>query len=174
MTKQDLLDVLGNHPKAPEAIFWWCVAWHSGVGSDLYTTLCDETLGYTPNPKDNVTMQGVNPATGKTEDRTVPRWYVDPEIHECFNKLEAACGPMVQYEYLPVKLADVREGHVLIAGARHACLTDKWPCRVFRSHGALGVTCSERFHGIHLLPGSEPYFHPLIEDKNGFVAGFRR
>lgn len=167
ITKQVLLDALKDQApeKAREAIFWWTFAWHSGVGSDLYTILCDESLGYTPDPTNNV----VDPVS-KT---TTPRWHSDPDIHVCFNKLDAKFGPMIEYELQPTRLRDVAEGHILVSGSHFHCILDRWPCRVFRSHGALGVRCSEKFHGVDLLPGSEPYFHPLTE-VNGYVIGFRR
>lgn len=152
MTKQDLLDALGGHPKADEAIFWWSYCWHAGEGTDLYKIMCEST--YIPSP--------------------ARRWMDDIEIADCFSKLDAAFGPLVEHNYKPVKLADVKEGQVLVAGSHFACLVNRWPCRVYRHHGTLGVACSGGVHGVKLLPGSETTFHPLTEDKDGFVVGFRR
>lgn len=178
ITKQDLFGSLKNHPKAAEAIFWWCFCWHSGAGSDLYTIMCDETLGYRPNPNDNVQIPDVNHLGGF---RTEPRWSVDPEIHDLFAILDNNFGPIVNPgagvdpdPYRPIMLRDVREGQVLIAGTAFGCVTHRWPCRVIRQGSVLGVTCSERFHGIDLQPGSEGYFHSLTEDSEGYVIGFRR
>jgi hypothetical protein len=154
MTKQDLLDALRGQPKAACAIFWWAYAWHSGVDSDLYKIMCDDQLGYIPDPKHN--------------------WSMDPEVTKCFAILDAKFGPLVEHAYQPVKLADVKEGQVLIAGKQFACITNRWPCRVYRHHGALGVACSGGVHGIKLLPGSETTFHELKEDRFGYVIGFRR
>lgn len=152
MQRQDLLDALKNHPKAPAAIFWWCYAWHSGVGSDLYAIMCDSGLGYVPHPT----------------------WAKDPEIVDLIGRLDTLFGPLVEHAYNPVKLADVKEGEVLIAGEHFPCIVNRWPCRVYRHHGALGVACSGGVHGIRLLPGSETTFHPLTEDERGYVIGFRR
>lgn len=152
MTKQDLLDCLKGHPNADEAIFWWCYAWHSGAESDLYRIMCASSYV---------------PLVGR-------KWAEDPGVVECFARLDAAFGPLVEHDYEPVKLADVKEGQVLIAGNHFPCITAKWPCRVYRWHGALGVACSGAVHGIKLLPGSETTFHPLTEDEHGNVIGFRR
>lgn len=154
MTKQDLFDALKNHPKANEAIFWWCYAWHSGVDSDLYKIMCDDTLGYAPSP--------------------ARKWADDPDVIDLLAKLDSTFGPLVESAYQPVKLADVKEGQVLVAGSHFPCLLNRWPCRVYKHHGALGVACSGGVHGIKLLPGSETTFHPLTEDTNGYVIGFRR
>lgn len=154
MKKQDLLDCLKGHPNAAEAIFWWCYAWHGGEGTDLYAIMCDDQLGYVPNPHKN--------------------FRDDPGVVECFARLDAAFGPLVEHDLKPVKLADVKEGQVLIAGSDWLCINRRWPCRVYRHHGALGVACSGAVHGVKLLPGSETTFHPLQEDPNGYVIGFRR
>lgn len=154
MTKQDLLDALKGHPKAPEAAFWFCYAWHSGVDSDLYKIMCDESLGYVPSP--------------------ARHWSRDPEVTELLSRLDSTFGPLVEHPYQPVKLADVKEGEVLIAGSHFPCITNRWPCRVYRHHGALGVACSGGVHGVKLLPGSETTFHPLTADDAGYVIGFRR
>lgn len=166
MTKQDLIDTLKNHPKAPEAIFWWCYCWHSGEGSDLYEIMCDDSLGYIPNWNDNVR----DPISGIVS----PRWRNDPEVIECIRWLDERFGPLVEHSYQPVKLAAVKEGQVLIAGSHFPCIIERWPCRVYRHHGALGVACTGSVHGVKLLPGSETTFHPLTEDTQGYVIGFRR
>lgn len=154
MTKQDLLDALKNHPKAPEAIFWWCYAWNAGADSDLYNIMCDDTLGYVPS--------------------LARKWADDPEIVDLLARLDHTFGPLVEHPLQPVKLALVREGQVLVAGSHFPCIINRWPCRVYRHHGALGVACSGGVHGVKLLPGSETTFHPLTEDRHGYVIGFRR
>lgn len=155
MTKQDLFDCLRGRPFAAEAIFWWCYAWHSGAESDLYNIMCDDQLGFVPDPR-------------KPDFRT------NADVVRNFSLLDSAFGPLVEHDFEPVKLADVKEGQVLIAGSDWKCLNKRWPCRVYRHHGALGVACSGAPHGIKLLPGSETTFHPLQEDTEGYVIGFRR
>lgn len=154
MTKQDLLDALKGHPKAPEAIFWFCYAWHAGPTTDLYKIMCDDTLGYIPS-------------TGR-------QWSTDEEVIGLLSRLDEVFGPLVEHAYQPVKLSDVKEGEILVAGSHFPCIVDRWPCRVYRHHGALGVACTGSVHGVKLLPGSETTFHPLTEDTQGYVIGFRR
>lgn len=166
MTKQDLIDALKNHPKASEAIFWWCYCWHSGSGSDLYRIMCDDSLGFVPDPRRTTAAFVIDPNGNLA--------CVDPEVEELISRLDQTFGPLVEHAYQPVKLADVKEGEVLIAGSDWLCINKRWPCRVYRYHGALGVACSGGVHGVKLLPGSETTFHPLTEDTNGYVIGFRR
>ncbi len=151
MTKQDLLDVLRGEPNAEEAIFWFAYSWHTGVGSDLYKILCDSP--YIPDPK--------------------RRWADDPDVIRCIEKLDAVFLPLVVPDYKPVKLADVQEGQVLIAGEHHACLPNRWPCRVYRWRGSLGVQC-HILHGVSLAAGQSAHFHPLTENAAGYVVGFAR
>lgn len=151
MTKQDLLDVLRGHPNAEEAIFWWAYAWHSGEGSDLYKIMCESQ--YAPDPQ--------------------RKWRDDPAVIECIEKLDAVFMPLVEHDYKLVAFKDVQEGQILIAGQHFPCLPNRWPCRVYRWHGALGVECNI-LHGVKLAPGSERPFHPLVEDAHGNVEGFRR
>lgn len=152
MTKQDMLDVLRGEPNAEEAIFWWAYCWHSGAGSDLYQIMCDSS--YIP-----------------LQDR---KFAEDPMVVRCIEKLDRAFGPLVEHDYKPVKITDVREGQVLIAGSNFPCILPKWPCRVYRHHGELGVACSGGVHGVKLLPGSETTFHPFRIDAEGIIEGFRR
>ncbi len=168
MTKQDLFDALKNHPLAPEAIFWWCHCWHGGVGTDLYRIMCDDSLGYIPDP-----------------NRRAPT--KDPEIVKLFAVLDHTFGPLTENALLPVRLREVREGQILIHADREhedpilgtqitpwfPCLPQRWPCRVYRHHGGLGVECSI-LHGIKLLPGTSRPFHPLQDDGRGYVIGFCR
>lgn len=152
MTKQDLLDVLRGYAKHEEAIFWWAYAWHSGAGSDLYKIMCESTY---------------IPVAGR-------KWSEDPDVVQCFAKLDAVFQPLVEHDYKLVRIEDVQEGQVLIAGSHFPCILNRWPCRVYRHHGALGVACSGGVHGVKLLPGSETTFHPLTADDKGHVVGFRR
>lgn len=155
ITMADLFAALGGRAKAACAIFWWCYAWHSGAGSSLYKILCSDQLGYVPDPRHN--------------------WRDDPEIKQCFTILDSRFGPFAEYDYQPVKLADVKEGDILIAGSDHLCLLNRWPCRVYRWHGTLGVACSgSGLHKLALAKNAETYFHPLQEDDNGHIVGFRR
>lgn len=153
MTKQDLFDALKNHPLAPAAIFWWCHCWHGGVGTDLYRIMCDDSLGYIPDPNVNATK--------------------DPEIVKLLMVLDQTFGPLVENALLPVKLKDVQEGQILIHDGGFPCLPLRWPCRVYRWHGSLGVECSI-LHGVKLAAGTSKPFHPLQEDERGYVVGFQR
>lgn len=154
MTKQDMLDVLRGEPKAEEAIFWWCHAWHGGVGTDLYKIQCESS--YIP-------------------DRT-RMWHKDPDVIRCIaDKLDPAFLPLVRLDYRRVKLADVQEGQILVAGEHHTCLPNRWPCRVYRWRGSLGVECFVvHMPGVKLAPGQSAQFHPLTEDDSGYIKGFRR
>lgn len=165
MTKQDMIDVLKNHPRAKDAIFWFCQAWHSGE-DDLYQIMC--SLDFEPRPW-SMTAHVKDPKTGFLVNNPL----YDPVLIDLLQQLEVL-APVVEPPLNPVKLADVKEGQVLTAGSSFHCLQNRWPCRVYRHHGALGVACSGAVHGVKLLPGSETTFHPLTEDKDGFVIGFRR
>lgn len=152
MKHQDLADVLRGHSKAEEAIYWFAYSWHAGLGSDLYKVLCESSY---------------IPTIGR-------KWRDDPDIIHCFERLDAVFQPLQEHPYLPVRIEDVREGHVLIAGVNFPCLPPKWPCKVYPWHGSLGVACSGAVHGVTLLPGSETTFHPFRIDNDGFIIGFRR
>lgn len=166
MTKQDLVDALRGHPRANDAIFWFCQAWHSG-DDDLYKIMC--AMDYTPRPwSDNPMVK--DPSTGKLISN--PKY--DPDLVELLNVLAARFESIVEPPLLSVMLRDVREGQVLTADGGFPCILANWPCRVYRHHGALGVQCSGGVHGIRLLPGSEVTFHPLTEDERGYVVGFKR
>lgn len=152
MTKQDLLDALRGEPNAEEGIFWFAFAWHGGVGSDLYNILCDSP---------------VSPDLDRN-------WCDNPEVVRCVERLTEVFGPLVEPTLQPVRIEDVQEGQVLIAGSFFPCIRRTWPCRVYKHHGALGVACSGGVHGVRLLPGSETTFHPLKVNHAGIVEGFRR
>lgn len=134
-----LREVAGDGPKAIEAIFWFCYAWHSGRDSDLYKIM--HILPFSPDPK--------------------KQFADDPEVVATFDKLDRAFGPMDEHPLLPVKLADVHEDDVLIAGTHHACIANRWPCRVFKLDGKLTVMCADGFHTLHA-------------GADGNVKGFRR
>lgn len=162
MTKQDFLDALKEHPRAIDAIFWYCQAWHDGE-DDLYRIMCE--LDFTPRPWSD------SPTIG---DTLTPNPNYDPVLVDMLSTLDEAFTPITTPPLRPVKLKNVREGHVLTADKGFPCIVGNWPCRVFRHHGALGVQCSGGVHGIRLLPGSEVTFHPLTEDERGYVVGFKR
>ncbi len=176
MTKQDLLDVLKAHPqgvsRSTDAIFWFCQAWHDG-DDDLYKIMAALPESYVPRPW--------SPLPTKKDPRTgteVVNPNYDPVLTELIELLERSfIKTIVTPELRPVKLADVREGHVLTAGSHFLHIPNRWPCRVYRQHGALGVFCSAEAasHGvIRLTPDSKVGFQPLTEDAQGFVVGFRR
>lgn len=159
VTLKDMRDVLKGHTNIEEAIFWWCYAWHSGKSSDFYRIMCE--VPYHPMPGRKFTD--------------------DPLTVQSIHKLDEAFKPCVTHEYMPVKLADVHEGDVLIAGRSFLCLLNRWPCRVYKHNGALGVACGGGVNHIGTLPADvakgrkdEWFFHPLREDDKGYVVGFRR
>lgn len=167
MTKEDFISVLRGHPRTNDAIYWFCQAWHSG-DDDLYKIMC--SLDFTPRPWSDNPM---------IEDRARPGRFIanpnyDPDLVGLLTRLNDAFHPVVQPEFECVRLDAVKEGQVLTAGDQFACIRNKWPCRVYRHHGALGVECSGGVHGVKLLPGSERTFHRLTEDENGYVVGFLR
>lgn len=166
MTKADFEKVLRGHPRTNDAIFWYCQAWHSG-DDDLYKIMC--ALDFTPRPWSDNPMRH-NPTTRALEAN--PNY--DPELTDLLYRLSVVFNPVVEPAFERVMLRDVKEGQVLTADGGFACICDKWPSRVFRHHGALGVQCSGGIHGIKLLPGSESTFHPLQEDSKGYVIGFVR
>lgn len=160
VTLQDMRDVVRGNPNADEAIFWWSYAWHSGKQSDFYRIMCE--VPYQPTP-------------GR-------KFSEDPLTVEGIQKLDEAFKPCVEHAYQPVKLADVEEGDVLVAGAHFVCLLNRWPCRVYKHHGALGVACGG---GVRHVGTPVPelaakgnkdnyYWHPLTADNDGIVIGFRR
>lgn len=152
MTKQDLLDAIRGEPKAEEAIFWFCFAWNDGVHGDLYDILVKSKV--IPDVNSN--------------------WCGDPDVKRLVERLTTVFGPLVEHPLMPVLIEDVHEGHILTAGSHFNCIRKRWPCRVYRHHGVLGVACSGGVHGVRLLPGSETTFHPLKANDAGIVEGFRR
>jgi hypothetical protein len=139
MTFNEMQEVLRGEEVVDEAIFWWCFAWHKGKGSDLYRIMCD--LKFHPN------------AYSKFSD--------DPRVIRCFEKLERAFGPMHECAYHPIKIDEIEEGDIIIAGQHHADIHNKWPCRVFKHEG-------------HLCVMGEEYPHQLHANLDGTVIGFRR
>lgn len=159
VTLQDMREALANHPSADVAIFWWCFMWQSGKGSDLYRIM-SEVL-YTPTPNVDATR--------------------DPEVADMICKLDArfgdivgrnADGSLVEPPLRPVLLRDVQEDEYLIAGSKFLCLHKRWPCRVYRHHGGLGVACGGGVN--HVGKVGEHFWHPFQEDDKGFIIGFRR
>jgi hypothetical protein len=150
MTLQDLRDALKHHPKADTAIFWWAFMWTSGRDSDIYKILT--TVPYDPPVGYDVSK--------------------DPEAAPLIQKLDDMFGPMVEHPLQPVKYADVYEGDILIAGEHFLCLLKRWPCRVYRKGGTIGVACGGGVN--HIGKPGEHFWHPLQEDDKGFVIGFRR
>lgn len=150
VTLQDLRDALKGHPKADCAIFWFAFCWSSGKDSDLYKVLT--TVPYDPQIGFDVTK--------------------DPECVTLLQMLETTFGPMIERPLQPVKLADVQENDILIAGKGFICLLDRWPCRVFKTRGTLGVACGSGVNGVG-KPGQH-FWHPLEADAEGYVKGFRR
>jgi hypothetical protein len=158
ITLTDMRDAIKGQPKADEAIFWFCNAWHSGAGSDLYRAMVETNF----HPDQHRQKQIAN----------------DPEILYCFDVLGKRFGPLVEYPMAPVKFADVRENDVLTAcdifqpefrakyGERFICIENGWPCRVYKWHGDLGVACAEDHRGKQ--------FHVLEVDHDGYVVGFQR
>lgn len=165
MTKQDFLDALKDHPRAPDAIFWFCQAWHSG-DDDLYKIMC--ALDFTPKPWSD------NPTIKAPDGALILNPNYDPILVGLLLRLSTVFNPVVEPAFERVKMADVREGQVLTSDGGFPCITPKWPSRVFTHHGALGVQCSGGLHNVKLLPGSESTFHPLQEDPEGYVIGFVR
>lgn len=139
ITRFAMLRALAGEPKADQAIFWFAYAWHSGKDSDLYRVMRESP--YTPPPYT------------KFDD--------DPDIVRMFGVLEREFGPMIEVPYQPVRLDDVQEGDVLIAGSHFLCLRNRWPCRVVTWDGFLCVACDQ---GMHRLRA----------DERGLVAGFRQ
>jgi hypothetical protein len=134
-----MLRAIGSEPKAEQAIFWFAYAWHSGKNSDLYRVLRESP--YVP------------PTGEKFDD--------DPDVVRLFGVLERAFPGQTEVPYSPLLLADVQEGDIIIAGSRHLCLQNRWPCRVLKWEGNLAVACEK---GMHRLRANEL----------GFVEGFRR
>ncbi len=159
ITLQDLRESLKGQRKSEEAIFWFCYTWNSGVDSDLYRAMIE--TDFHPDLQRQKSIE------------------YDDEICYCLHVLETKFGPFVEMAMRPVQFADVKENDVLTPapitspkfreryGDKFSCISDGWPCRVYRGHGVLGVTCSASH-------GSEPKFHPLEPDENGYVVGFRR
>lgn len=158
ITLQDMRDTLKGQRKADEAIFWFCNAWHCGSDSDLYRAMVE--TNFHPD---------------QIRQRQISR---DPEILYALDVLGEKFGPLVETPLMPIKFGDVRENDVLIAceitqpefrrkyGERFVCIADGWPCRVYKWHGDLGVSCVEDGHGKS--------FHKLEMDESGYVVGFRR
>lgn len=165
-TLRDFLDVIGEHPRWRDAVYWYCQAWHNG-DDDLYRIMC--SLDFTPKPWSTDEFK-LDSAT----DLMVPNSTYDPDLVMLLTKLDGVFIHDTEPPLRPVKMKDVREGHVLTADGGFPCIVGNWPCRVYKHHGALGVQCSGGVHGIKLLPGSETTFHPLQEDVEGDVIGFRR
>lgn len=161
VTKQDMIDALKNHPRANDAIFWYCQAWHNG-DDDLYRIMC--SMDYTPRP------WSPHP---KLPDGSPNKNY-DPDLTALMNRLATVFDKIAESPMQRIMLRDVREGHVLTHDGTFPCIAKGWPCKVFKHHGGLGVQCSGGIHGVRLLPGSEATFHPFTEDQQGYVVGFRR
>ena len=139
MDLREMRDALRGEPKADEAIFWFSYTWHTGKGSDLYGVL--RKLDFVPT------------ANRKFAD--------DPDIIRLFGVLEHVFGPQVEVPYRPVVLTDIEPDDILVAGANHKCLPNRWPVKVFPYGTGLAVMCND---GIH----------PLHASKDGIVEGFRR
>lgn len=147
MKRQDLLDACKGHPKAEEAVFWFCYSWQSGRNSDLYRALCESP--YWP------------PFQRQFSD--------DPDIISLFASLEEKFGPMdKEPPWEPIRFSDLQEGDIVVAGSKLSCLPNRWPCKVFRHGGQLAVMCNDGRHeggsGIHTLHA----------DPEGYLRGFRR
>ena len=139
MNLREMRDALRGEPKADEAIWWFCYCWHTGKGSDLYGVLRE--LEFIPSPK----RQFAN----------------DADIIRMFGVLEHVVGPSVEVQYRPVRLSEIEPDDILVAGADHKCLPNRWPVKVFPWGTGLAVMCRDGIHQLH-------------EDKDGIVAGFRR
>jgi hypothetical protein len=139
ITIDDMRRVLRGEPKAEMAIFWMAYAWHSGKGSDLYRVLCESP--YIPPERF--------------------RFDQDPDIVRLFGRLEWRFQPEIEAAYQPVKIDDVEDGDILIAGKTFLCIQNRWPCRVFTENRWKCVACKD---GAHRLRA----------DDAGFVIGFRR
>ena len=138
-TLEQMREELRGEECADEAIFWFCYAWQSGKQSDLYRIMCE--TGFQPNPRS--------------------RFDKDPRIVRCLTKLENAFGPLMEVGYLPVKIDEIEEGDIIIAGQHHADIQNRWPCRVFRHEG-------------HLCVMGMKYPKQLHANLDGTVIGFRR
>jgi hypothetical protein len=139
MNLREMRDALYGEPKADEAIFWFAYSWHAGKGSDLYNVLRE--LDFTPTTK--------------------RKFADDYDIIRMFDILENVFGPFVEVPHRPVYLADIEPDDIIVAGANHRCLPNRWPVKVFPSGTSLAVMCND---GIH----------PLHASKDGIVEGFRR
>ena len=143
MNLRDLRDVYDNS----EAIFWFCYAWHNGR-DDLYRAMVETDF----DPDQH--------RTGR------------PDPHGLLilrDAYEKRIGPLVESPLWRVRLGDVVEGDVLASDPnKFACIMTgtRWPCRVHRWHGALGVHCVESHDTRY--PG-----HQLTADAKGFVEGFK-
>lgn len=158
ITLQDMRDALKGQNKADEAIFWFCSAWHHGKQSDLYRVMVESEF----HPDFHRQSQIQN----------------DPEILYCFEVLGRRFGPLIEAPMAPIKLGDVEEGDVIYAcditqeafrmkyGQRFVCIAPKWPCRVYKWRGSLGVACAEDHNAKQ--------FHALEADNDGYVVGFQR
>lgn len=147
ITHNDMLRALRGEPKAEEAIFWFAYTWHSGKGSDLYRVLGESP--YRPDHTYNFSK--------------------DPELPRLFGILEQHFLPTIQAAYGPVHINELEDGDILIAGSHFTCITNRWPCRVFKLDGKWAVTCQAK-HADSKLPA----VHWLTTDDRGFVQGFRR
>jgi hypothetical protein len=139
ITHDDMARFLRGEPKAEEAIFWFAYAWHAGKGSDLYRVMCESP--YTPPEK--------------------RQFRDDPDVVRLFERLEWRFKPEIEAAYRPVKIDDVEDGDILIAGKNFLCIQNRWPCRVFTQDSFKCVACKD---GAHRLRA----------DEGGFVIGFRR
>jgi len=118
--------VLGNQPKADEAIFWYAYAWHRGKGSDLYRVLCESPW----RPSEN------------------RQFADDQDIIRMFGDLERAFPQAGEAAYSPVQLSDVDDGDVLVAGGHFVCIRNRWPSRVFIHEGQKVVACLDGTHKL--------------------------
>ena len=162
LTMQDMNDVLKNHSRADEAIFWFALSWNAGADSDLYRILCQT--------KFDPSLYRLRRKPGSTEVITPDN---DPEIVYCHKLLrdqyERAFGPLREYPLRPIRFAEIKENDVVICGPgrQFACIEANWPCRVFKHHGDLGVPCAESpiKRSFHLFD---------MDPTSGYIVGFRR
>lgn len=151
MTRDDLLRALAGEPKAEQAIFWWCFAWHSGKRSDLYRILCESP--YTPPL----------PSSDEKERECQKREMQSADLMRCWDILSEKFGPLQEVPYRKIRFDEVEEGDIIVAGAQLLCLDRRWPCRVIYDprEGGLAVVCKDGFHRLR-------------PDAEGFLHGFRR
>jgi hypothetical protein len=155
MTIQGMRAALSSQRRAEESIFYFCVAWHWGKGTDLYTAL--RACEFTPLFHKTRQING------------------DPELTYGHNIL----SDLYQREYghLPVewrlydfRIQSVEEADVIThtTPATFPCIAAGWPCRVFKHHGGFGVPCADS--------KKETAFHPLetIAPDSDIVKGFLR